>query len=144
MHRICTGTNEDPCKMTCSKIPFLERSLPDKRANSNQHKMQGKHGRIWHEGTERTGKALGMGRCSSPLMTRKPKKTVRRKSACTRMGLEPTTHAVGACAPIQGSCSCRGGRCWHVGWRLLPCHQILRQLRWPRVQEISRWRRHLR
>ena len=67
MHRICTGTNEDPCKMTCSKIAFLERSLPDKRANSNQHEMQGKHGRIWHEGTERTGKALGMGRCSSPL-----------------------------------------------------------------------------
>ena len=65
-----------------------------------------------------------MGRRSSPLMTRKPKTTVRRKETCTRVGLEPTSHAVGACAPIQSSCSCRGSRCWHVAWRLLPCHAV--------------------
>ena len=109
--------------MTYSRMALIERGLGSKQANASEHEEQGTHGRIWH-GTQRTGKALGMGRRSSPLMTRKPKTTVRRKEACTRVGLEPTSHAVGACAPIQSSCSCRGSRCWHVAWRLLPCHAV--------------------
>ena len=43
-----------------------------------------------------------MGRCSSPLMTTKPKKTVRRKSACTRTGAR-THHACCACGRLRAN-----------------------------------------
>ena len=55
------GERDDPCKMTYSIMAFVERDLPDKRANSNEHEKQGTHGRICSMKTQRrTGKALGM------------------------------------------------------------------------------------
>ena len=57
------------------------------------------------------GKSV-MGRCSSPLMTMKPKTTLERKETCTRVGLEPSSHAVGAWAPFLLLC-CREHRKRH-------------------------------
>lgn len=51
----------------------------------------------------------GRGQCG-----RSQRRTVRRKSACTRVGLEPTSHAVGAYAPIHGAVARR----WQATWRL--------------------------
>jgi len=101
---------KDPAKMAHSRMALGKRGLGAKPANSNsiEHQEQGTHSCMR---TQADRQGAGMGRCSSPLMTRKPQTIATRKLACTRMGLEPTTHAVGACTPIQSSCSCRGSRC---------------------------------
>ena len=97
---ISTGTAK-PAKMTYSIMTLMRRGLGDKRADANsgeRSREAGQQSDVQRQ-QQQCLRRLGMGRCSSPWMLRKPKTNTRRKLACTRVGLEPTTHADCTCAP---------------------------------------------
>ena len=119
--------NEDPCKSTYSRIAFIERDLPDKRANSNEHEEQGSTAA---SGMGRRVHRQGAGHGAAQLTfddeeakdDREEEGGLHTGGARTHLACRERLRA----NPIQLQLLRR--RCWHVGWRLLPCHQSLQQL----------------